>query len=413
MRSFLTHGGCAVLLMLVTAGLFPESGVQAEANLLRNPGFEEGFSLQAGVQEVSVPIGWTAWWVQGSTQETDQGYLVRPEYKGEDSQVFGNRRVHGGRFSAKHFSSYSTHDAGYWQTVNVPAGATLQFGGWVQTWSSSGDDPGQVVTPGYYQVRLGIDPTGGIDPLSESVVWSEPAYADNVWVQLLVNVRSIGSWVTVFARGTPTYRVKHNDSYWDDLSLVQTSGAAFAPTASPTLAPAVSPPDPGTGAIHVVAPGETLYRISLRYNTSVAELVQLNQLADPALIRVGQQLLVQVGTGSTASSPASTPNPAGAYQVQAGDSLASIARRFNTTVNALVVANNIVNPNLVYQGQTLVVVGTPSAGASVRVHVVQPGDTLTAIASRYGMTYWALAHANDLASPHLIWAGQQLVIPGQ
>jgi hypothetical protein len=49
----------------------------AQENLLTNAGFEDGFHIQGGAPEVSVADGWTAWWVQGSQQQTNQGYLVQ------------------------------------------------------------------------------------------------------------------------------------------------------------------------------------------------------------------------------------------------------------------------------------------------------------------------------------------------
>ena len=79
---------------------------------------------------------------------------------------------------------------------------------------------------------------------------------------------------------------------------------------------------------------------------------------------------------------------------------------------ALVALNNIINPDLLTTGQTLVVPGGASAGSSEPItHVVQPGEMLSAIASRYGVSMWAIAEANDLTNINFIWVGQRLVIP--
>ncbi len=120
------------------------------------------------------------------------------------------------------------------------------------------------------------------------------------------------------------------------------------------------------------------------------------------------------------------------YVVQRGDTLSLIARRYDTTVRAVAELNGVANPNLIFVGQRLLI---PSAGdspppppsspptlggkeggqdttPSAQIHIVQPGETLTRIASRYGVTTSAIVEANYLANPSLIFAGQRLAIPG-
>jgi LysM repeat protein len=107
------------------------------------------------------------------------------------------------------------------------------------------------------------------------------------------------------------------------------------------------------------------------------------------------------------------------YTVQRGDTLSSIARRFNTTVEAILQANNIANPNYIYAGQSLVI---PEAGETPpsppgappgegRVHVVGPGENLFRIALRYGVTIEDIARANNIVNPRYIYVGQELTIP--
>lgn len=104
----------------------------------------------------------------------------------------------------------------------------------------------------------------------------------------------------------------------------------------------------------------------------------------------------------------------GVYVVRRGDTLYSIARRYGTTVNALVQANGLRNPNRIYVGQRLVISGAAAASSPPLpgfVHVVQRGENLFRIALRYGTTVQALARANNLSNTSLIYAGQRLVIP--
>ena len=121
----------------------------------------------------------------------------------------------------------------------------------------------------------------------------------------------------------------------------------------------------GGGTTHVVQPGENLYRIALKYGTSWPVLAAANNLANPNLIYVGQVLIIPAGgtlppvTPAPATPAPATPQPppTGTYTVVAGDTLSRIAARFGTTVAALVQANNIVNPNLIYVGQVLIIAG--------------------------------------------------------
>lgn len=120
--------------------------------------------------------------------------------------------------------------------------------------------------------------------------------------------------------------------------------------------------------------------------------------------------------GGAAQEP--TPGPP-VYIVQAGDTLFDIAERFGTTVDALVAANDIVDPSLIQVGQRLVIptaepqlVPPAEAPPESRVHPVRPGDTLPGLAFRYGTTASALRQANaDLDPRGLLWLGQELIVP--
>lgn len=134
------------------------------------------------------------------------------------------------------------------------------------------------------------------------------------------------------------------------------------------------------------------------------------------------------GTQAAFANNADQPNPAAnqasgtVYVVRRGDSLGAIAARYGVSVSALARANGIRNPNLIYAGQRLVIPGrgaasTASAGTSAPAtggaYVVRRGDSLGTIAARYGTSVAALARANRIANPSVIYVGQRLVIPGR
>jgi LysM repeat protein len=99
------------------------------------------------------------------------------------------------------------------------------------------------------------------------------------------------------------------------------------------------------------------------------------------------------------------------HVVQPGDTMYSIARRYGVSMWEIARVNGIVNPNYIYIGQRLIIpVCPPPSGGTV--HIVRPGETLTQIAVRYGVSVWAIARANNLPNINYIYVGQRLVIPG-
>jgi hypothetical protein len=226
---------CLIVPLLWAMPVLAKPATQDECpgNVLANPSFEEGFS-ERGAGEVSVANGWFPWWQDGPGQ--DEGYYRRPEYKPEDAARYGRRRVRSGNFAQKLFNTFSTHNAGLYQQVQVPAESTLTLSAWVQAWSSQHHDPGTVVEPGNYRVYVGIDPAGGTDWNSPNVVWSEPRIEYNTWLHLQVQAKARAGTITVFLRGQPEFRTKFNDSYWEDTCLT-----VQRPTPRPTAIPTDTP----------------------------------------------------------------------------------------------------------------------------------------------------------------------------
>lgn len=164
--------------------------------------------------------------------------------------------------------------------------------------------------------------------------------------------------------------------------------------------------------IHVVQPGENLYRIALHYGVTVNQIAAANGLTNTSLIYVGQRLVIPT-SGSVPANPA--PPTSGVHVVQPGENLYRIALRYGLTTQTLAAANGIINVNQIYVGQQLVIPGqaspAPAPAPSGQTYVVQRGDTLSAIAMRYGVSTWALAQINGIRNPSLIYVGQALTIP--
>jgi LysM repeat protein len=159
-----------------------------------------------------------------------------------------------------------------------------------------------------------------------------------------------------------------------------------------------------------VVSGDTLFKIAVRCDTTVAALLRANpEIKDRNKISVGQKIVLPgallPGTGSTDT-----------YVIKRGDTLTSLARRFNTTLDKLLELNtDITNPSRIYEGQRLQVpksgspAPTPAPGPT---YIVQRGDTLRKIAARFGTTVNELLKLNPtIADPNKINVGQKLVLP--
>ena len=104
------------------------------------------------------------------------------------------------------------------------------------------------------------------------------------------------------------------------------------------------------------------------------------------------------------------------YKVVSGDNLSKIARAYNTTVGDLVKWNNIKNPNLIFVGQEIKInvpdaPAAPAAEAPYVTYKIVSGDNLTKIAKQFGTTVDAIVKLNNIANPNLIFAGADLKIP--
>lgn len=182
----------------------------------------------------------------------------------------------------------------------------------------------------------------------------------------------------------------------------------FMPT-EPTATPAPQAPEPTPApstSTYTVQPGDTLYGVAARFGTTVAELAALNNLSPDAMLMVGQVLTI----------PAGATNPPNVHIVQAGENLYRIALRYGITWQELAQLNGITDPTTLRVGQRLILPrgatsAQPPAPSGTRTHVVQPGDTLYAIAARYGVSVQDIAQANGLTLYSIIYVGQTLIIP--
>ena len=148
--------------------------------------------------------------------------------------------------------------------------------------------------------------------------------------------------------------------------------------------------------IYVVQSGDNLYKIANLYNTTVSEILNYNNLSNSNL-SIGQQLKIPESSNQVNINDIT-------YTVKSGDSLWSIARKYNTTPSELMAYNNL-KTNLLSIGQVLRI---PSNNSS-NTYTVKSGDSLWSIANRYNTTVDAIKIKNNLTS-NILSVGQVLTI---
>lgn len=182
-----------------------------------------------------------------------------------------------------------------------------------------------------------------------------------------------------------------------------------------------------------VKSGDTLSRIASANHTSVNNLKNINHISNINFIYPGQILqLSAVSAPSHTPATTSTQSTSGSkktYTVRAGDTASAVASKNGISLAQLKSYNNIANINLIYVGQVLVVsagstTSQPSQAASkpatsnhstasnTGTYRVVSGDTMSAIASRHGMSLSALLSMNNMRASQIIYVGQTIKVSG-
>lgn len=240
-----------------------------------------------------------------------------------------------------------------------------------------------------------------------------------------------------------TYVVEDGDTLWSIARHFDVSPESIAAANGINLDSGVLsvgqklqvPPVPGF--LHVVKDGDTLDGIAHLYGISADDLARVNSISDPTALQVGQTLVVPGGT-LPRRQPAVPQAPVLAsrsYVVKDGDSVSSIAVALGSDAEAIIAANHLEPPYLLQPGQTLAIPdsaatsgvaasGNPTGSYAERsitvaatarpslpsTYTIRPGDTISRIASTFGISPGAIISRNQLANPSLIQPGEHLVL---
>lgn len=181
----------------------------------------------------------------------------------------------------------------------------------------------------------------------------------------------------------------------------------YQPQAAPT-------PLPAAPYEYVIQAGDTLISIAQRFGVSVDAIMQANTLRDANNLIQGQVLFIPGYQGSTTGTTGRSSGESAVHTVKRGETLFAIAQLYNVTTAEIVAANQIANPNQLQAGQKLIIPGVTAAeieAANRVIHVVAAGEGLNAIARRYNVSVNAIIEANNISNPNFLTVGQELIIP--
>lgn len=156
--------------------------------------------------------------------------------------------------------------------------------------------------------------------------------------------------------------------------------------------------------LHTVRRGETLAQIATRYDTTMQAVIALNDLSGVNDIREGMPLRIPAGEGGPTAFEGAT------YTLKRGDSLYRLSLIYGVPVEDILAANALSGPNAIYPGMRLRIPAPTADQAPSTTHTVRLGDTLTEIAYQYNTTVDGLMAANGLRGT-TIYAGQALTVP--
>ena len=209
----------------------------AGAPVLQNPGFECKVGYVEGGTWFGMPLGWTGVLMLGAPQLISvrirwgggcDGNKWVERLEGEDALLFRSEDLETPPEPGKPF------DAAVYQQVAVTPGTAYSLSGWMVSLCGGSATPSDCPTDHYMEKLLGIDPTGGTDPLSPSVIWvgDRRNFTETRWLNLRLAATAQTDRLTVFGRIRSPYQWHGNHAFVDAFSLVR------APTAYIEVSPA-------------------------------------------------------------------------------------------------------------------------------------------------------------------------------
>lgn len=161
---------------------------------------------------------------------------------------------------------------------------------------------------------------------------------------------------------------------------------------------------------YIIRPGDTLYNLAQRFNTTVPAIISANPFINPQALTVGTQICIP---RQRIYPPCPERNY---YFIKPGDTLYNIAQFFNVSLDDLLEANPGINPYDLRIGQVICIpLATPpvTCPPGARSYIIKPGDTFYALARRFNTTVESLINLNPNINPNALLIGQRICIPAR
>ena len=176
----------------------------AKNELLLNGSLTQPFQPYRNDNKQVTARSWAPWWL--SADEDAPGWQLR-------QPVFSAQTVDG-RLTQQLSTPFGTHVAGLWQQVPSVPGNSYEFSAEGQAWSSEDVAPASQLEASDVNLQVGIDPTGGLDPTSPLIGWSEKVQALSHWETLRVQAEAEASILTLFLRSAPNLPKRQQSVFW-------------------------------------------------------------------------------------------------------------------------------------------------------------------------------------------------------
>ncbi len=180
----------------------------AQKELLLN-GAIKRFRPYRGDKALVTAVSWTPWWI---TSNTD-GPGWRNKQPVFSAHTLDERQVQ------QISTPFGTHVGGLWQQVPAAAGNQYTLSVEGQAWSSEDTAPASQLEASDVNLQIGIDPTGGTDPDSPLIIWSEKMQPLSHWETLHITAAAESSLLTVFLKSAPTLPKRQQSIFWRNAFL--------------------------------------------------------------------------------------------------------------------------------------------------------------------------------------------------
>lgn len=164
------------------------------------------------------------------------------------------------------------------------------------------------------------------------------------------------------------------------------------------------------GQFYIIQEGDTLFSIANRFDTTPENILRFNPDLNPANLPVGRRICVISATNQPVTCPLGTLP----YNINPGDTILSIALRFGTSVESLLAANPDIDPYNLIVGQRICIsqkFQEPPMCPTRNFYVIRRGDTVRAIAASFGVSQDEIIRLNPDLDPRNLTIGQIICIP--